>query len=205
MLETATGLVSAQRQDVSLPARLQRIRDALETHVDQLDANFDGLMAEDASLQAQIDALAAGAITDHGALTGLGDDDHTQYHNDSRALTWLNGLGNNSKSITIESPTADDAITIFRTNRAITITKLVAVIVGGTSAVFTVRHSTDRSATGNEAVTGGSTCSSTTTGTVVTSFNDATVPIDSFVWVDMGTITGTVTQFHLTVFYTEDA
>lgn len=26
---------------------------------------------------------------DHGALTGLGDDDHTQYHTDSRALTWL--------------------------------------------------------------------------------------------------------------------
>lgn len=27
--------------------------------------------------------------TDHGALTGLADDDHTQYHNDSRANTWL--------------------------------------------------------------------------------------------------------------------
>lgn len=26
---------------------------------------------------------------DHGALTGLGDDDHTQYHTDARALTWL--------------------------------------------------------------------------------------------------------------------
>lgn len=26
---------------------------------------------------------------DHGGLAGLSDDDHTQYHNDSRALTWL--------------------------------------------------------------------------------------------------------------------
>ena len=26
---------------------------------------------------------------DHGSIAGLGDDDHTQYHNDSRALTWL--------------------------------------------------------------------------------------------------------------------
>lgn len=26
---------------------------------------------------------------DHGALTGLADDDHTQYHNDTRAATWL--------------------------------------------------------------------------------------------------------------------
>lgn len=28
-------------------------------------------------------------VSDHGALTGLGDDDHTQYHNDARANTWL--------------------------------------------------------------------------------------------------------------------
>jgi len=27
--------------------------------------------------------------TDHGSLIGLADDDHTQYHNDARALTWL--------------------------------------------------------------------------------------------------------------------
>ncbi len=26
----------------------------------------------------------SGGVTDHGALTGLGDDDHTQYHNDTR-------------------------------------------------------------------------------------------------------------------------
>lgn len=29
------------------------------------------------------------ANIDHGSIAGLGDDDHTQYHNDSRALTWL--------------------------------------------------------------------------------------------------------------------
>lgn len=30
-----------------------------------------------------------GGVTDHGALTGLSDDDHTQYHTDGRADTWL--------------------------------------------------------------------------------------------------------------------
>lgn len=35
-----------------------------------------------------IDPATVG-VTDHGALTGLSDDDHSQYHNDSRALTWL--------------------------------------------------------------------------------------------------------------------
>ena len=29
-----------------------------------------------------------GAI-DHGSIAGLGDDDHVQYHNDARALTWI--------------------------------------------------------------------------------------------------------------------
>lgn len=30
------------------------------------------------------DAAGGGGVSDHGALTGLGDDDHTQYHNDTR-------------------------------------------------------------------------------------------------------------------------
>lgn len=34
-------------------------------------------------------AGGGGGVTDHGALLGLGDDDHTLYHNDSRASTWL--------------------------------------------------------------------------------------------------------------------
>lgn len=29
------------------------------------------------------------SVSDHGTATGLGDDDHTQYHNDARAATWL--------------------------------------------------------------------------------------------------------------------
>lgn len=33
---------------------------------------------------------ATAPITDHGALTGLADDDHAQYHTDARALAWLN-------------------------------------------------------------------------------------------------------------------
>lgn len=45
---------------------------------------------EDLTPYALIASLATVATSgDHGDLTGLGDDDHTQYHNDSRALTWL--------------------------------------------------------------------------------------------------------------------
>lgn len=34
-----------------------------------------------------------GGVTDHGALTGLGDDDHTQYHNDARGDARYSLLG----------------------------------------------------------------------------------------------------------------
>lgn len=38
---------------------------------------------------ATVTAGAGTGVTDHGALTGLADDDHPQYHTDARALTWL--------------------------------------------------------------------------------------------------------------------
>ena len=34
-----------------------------------------------------------GGVTDHGALTGLADDDHTQYHNDTRGDARYSQLG----------------------------------------------------------------------------------------------------------------
>lgn len=40
------------------------------------------------SVRDKIEAMLAGGI-DHGSLGGLSDDDHTQYHTDARALTWL--------------------------------------------------------------------------------------------------------------------
>lgn len=38
----------------------------------------------DAATKKYVDDSAGGGATDHGALTGLTDDDHTQYHNDTR-------------------------------------------------------------------------------------------------------------------------
>jgi hypothetical protein len=111
-----------------------------------------------------------------------------------------------SKSITIESPTATEDISLFYTDDAITITKIVAVLVGSAtpSVTWTVRHGTDRSAAGTEVVTGGTTTTSVTTGSVVTSFNDATVVADAFVWLETTAQSGTVGQINITVFYTLD-
>lgn len=110
-----------------------------------------------------------------------------------------------SKSVTIESPTSSEDISLFYTDEAITITKIVYVITGSTSVTTTIRHHTDRSNTGNEVVTSGTTANSTTTGNVVTSFNDATVPADSFIWLETTALSGTPTSLNVTIFYRQDA
>lgn len=110
-----------------------------------------------------------------------------------------------SKSVTVESPTAAEDISLFYTDDAITITKIVFVIVWSTSVTTTIRHHTDRSNTGNEVVTGWTTANSTTTGNVVTSFNDPTVPADSFVWLETTALSGTPTSLNVTIFYRQDA
>jgi len=42
-----------------------------------------------AYVSSQWQAVTLGLTNDHGGLSGLADDDHTQYHNDGRADTWL--------------------------------------------------------------------------------------------------------------------
>ena len=110
-----------------------------------------------------------------------------------------------SKSITVESPTASEDISIFFTNRAITVTEMRAVVRGTTPSVtWTIRHGTDRSAAGAEVVTSGTTTTSQTTGSDVTTFNDATIVADSFVWLETTAATGTNDELHITIFYTTD-
>lgn len=50
---------------------------------------------------------------DHGTIVGLGDDDHTQYHTDSRALSWLNAQSIDELSdvdTTTSPPNTDDTL-----------------------------------------------------------------------------------------------
>ncbi len=53
-----------------------------------LAGNSDTNIPSEKAVKTYVDANSGG-VSDHGALTGLADDDHTQYHNDSRASTWL--------------------------------------------------------------------------------------------------------------------
>ena len=111
-----------------------------------------------------------------------------------------------SKSIIIEAPTASEDLSFFFTDKAITITKIRPILVGSStpSVTWTLRHGTDRSAAGAEAVTGGTVTTEVTTGVDITTFNDATIVADSHVWIETTAKSGTVNLAALTVFYDED-
>lgn len=111
------------------------------------------------------------------------------------------------KTFNLEDPTASEDGPHFFTNKAITVTEMRAVLVGSAtpSVTWTIRHAVlDRNATGAEVVTGGTTTTSTTAGSDVTAFNDATIPADSYVWLETTAQSGTVTRLGITVFFTED-
>lgn len=148
---------------------------------------------------------AGGTTVDAAGETCVDTTSGTLNYHDGTAERVLTPI--QSKSITVESPGAAEDLSLFYADEAITITKIVAVLVGSStpSVTWTVRHHTDRSNAGNEVVTGGTTTTSTTTGSVVTSFNDATVPADSFVWLETTAQSGTVGQINITVFYRQDA
>jgi hypothetical protein len=79
----------------------------------------------------------------------------------------------------------------------------VVSLASGTSpsVTFNVRHNTDFSTTGTQLVSGGITTTNTTTGLATTTFDNATVTGNSFVWLTTTATTGTVDEFHISVFF----
>lgn len=106
----------------------------------------------------------------------------------------------------VASPGSSEDVTLFFTEHAITIEEMNAVLRGSStpSVTWTIRHDSDRSATGNEVVTSGTTTTSTTNGSSVTSFNDATIPAGSWVWLETTAQSGTVDELGLSIRYTRD-
>jgi hypothetical protein len=75
---------------------------------------------------------------DHGGLAGLGDDDHTQYHNDSRALTWLGTRTADDLPVGVTNKYYSD--TLFDTSLA---TKDTADLAEGSNLYFTDERAQD--------------------------------------------------------------
>jgi len=114
---------------------------------------------------------------------------------------------------TIENPAADDAFFMFFTFDAISVSEISATRVGGTSVTFGINHSTTSATaiagTGNEVFTGAAgeevlTSDETWNEDPDNEFDDYTIPADSYVALVITAVSGTVTQFHVTVKYTKD-
>jgi hypothetical protein len=116
----------------------------------------------------------------------------------------VDGIGtpNLTKSVTVESPTDSEDITLFYTDVAITITQITSVVKGATPSVTVqIKHDTDRSSAGTQINSATITSQS---GTEDTSFDDATVPANSWVWLETSAKSGTVTFLHVSIEYSED-
>lgn len=94
--------------------------------------------------------------------------------------------------------------TLFFTPVAITVKQTHAHKTGGTNVVFNINHASTRNGTGLDVFTSDITLTSESGQTNSSGFNDATIPANSWVWVDVVSVSGTVTQFHVTVEYTHD-
>jgi hypothetical protein len=108
-----------------------------------------------------------------------------------------------SKTFTLQEPTATDDITMFRTDVAITVQEITTVNVGTTpSTTFVIKHDTTRSATGTN-VANSQTSTNTGTGAVIT-INDATIPVNSWIWLETSAASGTDVYLTIDIRYTED-
>lgn len=103
------------------------------------------------------------------------------------------------RSITIAGPQIGDTFTLFRTDRATTISAVTALVQGSSnpSVTYELRYAADRSAAGT-LVTNASTVTSITTGTSATVVNQP-IATGSYVWVKVTAVSGAVNELNVSV------
>ena len=92
----------------------------------------------------------------------------------------------------LASPQANDRRILLRAAQALTISRVDAVLSGGTSpsVSFSLRHGADVSATGTAATTDPITVTSTTTGSESASFQSPTIPSGHWLWLQVTAVSG---------------
>ena len=110
-----------------------------------------------------------------------------------------------SKSITVESPTTVENISMFYTPVQITVTEVESVLQGLTPSInWGVRFSSTRTDPGTELTIGGFVTTSITIGDTEDTFDNPVIPADSFVWIVTTAASGSLESFHATIRYTEE-
>lgn len=108
---------------------------------------------------------------------------------------------NRVKHVTILDPAANDQVTMMYTQDQITILKIAAVVRGATTptASFTLRYNAGRTGSVTDVVTGGTTISSSNNAQTITSFDNATIPANNWVWVIVNSVSGTISELGVTI------
>ena len=81
----------------------------------------------------------------------------------------------------LENPSVLDNFMFFYTRKQITVKKLVYVILGATSSTVFISFGPDRSTTPTDIIDAGTVVSNTTTGQIITTFDNAVIPENNFV------------------------
>jgi hypothetical protein len=124
-----------------------------------------------------------------------------------RSLTWSTDdlvadaeLYTDFKGVTIETPTDADNFFLFEASVALTVTRVTGIVESATTAVLTLQ----------ECDSAGDNCSTIESvtadvdGTISTDIDNAGIDAGDIIRVDVGTVTGTVGQAHLTATFTKN-
>lgn len=129
--------------------------------------------------------------------------DAPRFKDDGGNVTKLNEQ--QTRTLTVEVPSSSENISFFYTDKAITITKAAYAVRGSSPSVtIDVHHSTDRSSGSPNELFGTNVAVTSTTGTTNTTFNDATIPAGSYVWLITSATSGTNAELTITLTFTED-
>lgn len=115
------------------------------------------------------------------------------------AATWQQAY--QSKSISILSPLASDSITLWITNTEIEILEVIALRRDGTVLTYNIKYGDADRSNSVFVVNGGSTVDDTFSGAVLAAGTPQTVPADKALWLEVASMTGAVTELHLTLYY----
>ncbi len=104
-----------------------------------------------------------------------------------------------SKAFLLESPVAADDLPIHRFDQAVTLTKVVYAITGGTNWVGQLQEADD--AQGTSAADTQAADSTVTGNTTVTSFSNASFDAGDYIRLKTTSVSGSVTWLHVTLYY----
>lgn len=101
------------------------------------------------------------------------------------------------KSISLLYPALNDQVTMFYTTQNLVVSQISSAVQGGTSVAFVIYYATNRNEPSPTTILS-NTCSSNT-GDYDTTFTNGTIPANNWVWLNVGTVTGTVTRLDVSM------